>query len=268
MPTGYPVFSNVRRIEKLLVNVSVLAQIQSAIALIRKHENSTGAQVSKFLDKTTTGRAVDPVSGELYRQKNLRAGTVLDAPKGTTYDMPAHGIDTMNFIQVIDKELSHVAAGFLVPVDWLLGIEKPEPINPGSPTYQSILTERSDLYGHVTELFWKVQSMMGLDANKLRSKYDLCIEGPDIPVAKAIDQARIDETYQRVGATSPQEIATRKGWNYIVNRIETIRHRATQQPGEQMPGDAGATNTGGGTGQTTANGELKQNNAPGGNTKV
>ena len=182
--------------------------------------------------------------------------------------MPAHAINTLNFIQVIDKELAHVAAGFLVPVDWLLTTEAPEPMNPGSPAYQSILTERDELFAHITELFWKVQDLMGLDSNKLRAKYDLCIEGPDIPVAKAIDQARIDETYQRVGATSPQEIATRKGWNYVVNRIETIRHRATAQPGEQMPGDAGATSTGGGEGVKKADGGLKENNAPGGNNKV
>lgn len=268
LPTGYAVFTNLRRIDKLLINVSVLAQIQSAIALIRKHENATGAQVSKFLDKTVPDTGYDKTNGTSFRKKSLRAGTVLDAPKGTSYDMPAHAINTLNFIQVIDKELAHVAAAYLVPIDWLLTTENPEPMNPGSPAYQSILAERADLFMHVEDIFWRVQEMMGLNSEKLREKYELCIEGPDIPVAKAVDQARIDQTYQQVGATSPQEIAQRKGWNYIVNRIETIRHRATAQEGEQMPGDAGNTNTGGGDGQTDKKGKLKENNAPGGNTKV
>lgn len=267
LPTCYSVISNLRRLDKLLVNVSVLAQIQSAIALIRKHENGTQANVNKFLDRKTTP-ARDIATGKSYRKQTMRAGTILDAPKGQSYDFPAHSVNSSNFINVIDKEISQVAAAYVLPSSWLLCAEEPEPINPGSPTIANILSERLILYTHLENLFWKVQEMMGVKKiNKLRERYKLVIEGPDIPVAKAIDQARIDEIYIRNGATCPQEVATRKGWNYYSNRVGTIRHRLTKMPGEQMPGDAGNTNTSP-DGVTKADGGLQTPSAPGGNTKV
>jgi hypothetical protein len=268
LPTCYAVISNLRRLDKLLVNVSVLAQIQSAIALIRKHENSSQAQVNRFLDKKTTKSAPDLITGNSYRKQTMRAGTILDAPKGTSYDFPAHSVDVKNFVAVIDKELAHVAAAFVQPVSWLLCEEAPEPINPGSPTIANILSERLLLYTHLETLFWKVQEMMGVKKiNKLRERLKLVIEGPDIPVAKAVDQARIDEIYIRNGATCPQEVAARKGWNYYSNRVNTIRHRLTKMPGEQMPGDAGNTDTSG-DGVTKTDGGVKSLGSTGGNTKV
>ncbi|HEX4150198.1 MAG TPA: phage portal protein, partial [Pirellulales bacterium] len=41
LPLFYPVRKNLRRAERLLRNMSVVAEIQSAIALIRKHRNGT-----------------------------------------------------------------------------------------------------------------------------------------------------------------------------------------------------------------------------------
>ncbi|KKK48389.1 hypothetical protein LCGC14_3145610, partial [marine sediment metagenome] len=47
LPLFYPVRKNLRRAEKLLRNMSVVAEIQSAIALIRKHA-ATGAGLQQF----------------------------------------------------------------------------------------------------------------------------------------------------------------------------------------------------------------------------
>ena len=42
LPLFFPVRKNLRRAEKLLRNMSVVAEIQSAIAVIRKHHRSHG----------------------------------------------------------------------------------------------------------------------------------------------------------------------------------------------------------------------------------
>lgn len=264
--SAYPIFTNLRRMDRLLVNVSVLAQIQSAIALIRKHQNATSASVSKFLDKTKTGDTTDSVTGVSTRKRKIKAGTIIDAPKGVDYDYPAHAINSDNFIKVIDKELCHIAANYQLPVDWLLTTEPTAPINPGSPTVSMLQTEKSTLYGKVEELFWKVQEMMGVDTQTVKDQYDITFNGPTIPVASVLDQTRADEINMRLHVTSPQHIAARNGTNYVATRIETLQHRATAQPGEVMPGDLGNTNVNS-DGLSKANGGQRGSDGAGGNTQ-
>ena len=49
LPLFFPVRKNLRRAEKLLRNMSVVAEIQSAIAMIRKHQAATAAGLEQFV---------------------------------------------------------------------------------------------------------------------------------------------------------------------------------------------------------------------------
>ena len=66
LPLFYPVRKNLRRAEKLLRNMSVVAEIQSAIALIRKHQSGTKSSVEQFVsdgaDATLTNQATGRAS--------------------------------------------------------------------------------------------------------------------------------------------------------------------------------------------------------------
>ena len=64
LPLYTPVRKNLRRAEKLLRNMSVVAEIQSAIALIRKHRGASRSGVEQFVaggaDATATSAHVGP----------------------------------------------------------------------------------------------------------------------------------------------------------------------------------------------------------------
>jgi hypothetical protein len=270
LPTAYPVFTNLRRIGKLFVNVSVLAQIQSAIALVRKHETASAAQVKNLANRQASTTATSAVTGQSIRKRAIEPGTILDAPKGQSYDFPAHSVASKNFLDIADKELAKIAARFVQPVSWLLAEDDVEPLNPGSPTVLSLRNHQRHLYAHVEDLFWRVQTLMGTNIEKLKEEYKFQVHGPNIPVAKAVDQARIDQINLESGATSPQSIASRNGEDYTQNRIQVIRHRLSAMENEQLPGDKGNTggNSGnGGDGVAKKEGGIK---APGGggNQKV
>src|SRR5205085_12631406 len=49
LPLFFPVRKNLRRAEKLLRNMSVVAEIQSAIALVRRHQGATRTAVQQFV---------------------------------------------------------------------------------------------------------------------------------------------------------------------------------------------------------------------------
>ena len=49
LPLYTPVRKNLRRAEKLLRNMSIVAEIQSAIALIRKHRGASRSGIEQFV---------------------------------------------------------------------------------------------------------------------------------------------------------------------------------------------------------------------------
>jgi hypothetical protein len=113
LPLFYPVRKNLRRAEKLLRNMSVVAEIQSAIALIRKHQQATFGGVQQFVASQTTptadtGRATQPFH-------RYAPGTILDAHGGIEYDFPAAGVDAANFVAVLQAELRAVASRLVMP---------------------------------------------------------------------------------------------------------------------------------------------------------
>lgn len=248
----FPILTNLRRISKNLVNVSVLTSILSCIALVRKHTTSSQAKIVSFLQRNSDQRQrTDPISGADKPAKNLGSGTVIDAPMGVEYDFPAHNVATKNFIEVIDKEIAHVASVFNLPVEWCLAKESEESITESSPVAKRWKREQQEFFCEQTELFWKVQIMMGVKP-ELQLQYDVKFYGPDITAGSALDEARLMEIEQRAGTLSPQTWAAKRGRNYIVERAQTIQHRRTAQDGEVMPGDAGNTNV---TGDETATGQ-------------
>ncbi len=84
LPLFYPVRKNLRRAEKLLRNMSVVAEIQSAIALIRKHRQGTASGVQQFV-----ADQADHAAGSTRSVHRYGPGTILDAHAGIEYDFPA-----------------------------------------------------------------------------------------------------------------------------------------------------------------------------------
>jgi len=132
-------------------------------------------------------------------------------------------------------------------------------LSSGSPTARRYAREQTSLFRHLTDLFWRVQTRMGVN-EAMRLKYRPLFTGPVVTNAKErLDDARADEIEQRSGTLSPQTWARKSGRYYAIERAMAMAHRNTRMPGEVMPGDAGNTNvspdqeaTGqGGDGKTT-----------------
>jgi hypothetical protein len=114
LPLYTPVRKNLRRAEKLLRNMSVVAEIQSAIALIRKHRGASRNGIEQFVadqaDATTTNG-----SGRARHYTQYGPGTILDAPAGLEYDFPTKGLDAASFVAILQAELRSIAARLVMP---------------------------------------------------------------------------------------------------------------------------------------------------------
>ena len=85
LPLFYPVRKNLRRAEKLLRNMSVVAEIQSAIALIRRHRHGTRSALQQFAAERADATATSGATGRTSYYKHYAPGTILDTHADVEY---------------------------------------------------------------------------------------------------------------------------------------------------------------------------------------
>ena len=115
LPLFFPVRKNLRRAEKLLRNMSVVAEIQSAIALIRRHHRSNRAAVEQFAAAGADAALTNTLTGQTTNVKRYCPGTILDTHADINYDFPAAAIDAGSFIAVLQAELRAIASRLVMP---------------------------------------------------------------------------------------------------------------------------------------------------------
>jgi capsid protein len=114
VPLFYPVQSNLDRAVKLLKNMSVVAQIQAAIAMIRKH-SSTGNTVEDWSKNAADVQSTNQTTGKTTYYKRYAPGTILDGTKGIDYEFPSIGVDASNLVGVLQAELRSIASRLVMP---------------------------------------------------------------------------------------------------------------------------------------------------------
>ena len=105
---------NLRRAEKLLRNMSVVAEIQSAIAVIRKHRAATAAGIEQFVAAQADLSITNAATGRTRNFQRYAPGTILDAVAGTEYEFPAAGIDASRYVIVLQAELRAIASRLVI----------------------------------------------------------------------------------------------------------------------------------------------------------
>jgi hypothetical protein len=115
LPLFFPVRKNLRRAEKLLRNMSIVAEIQSAIALIRKHRTGTRTATQQFVAQQADATVTNSMTGKSDSYHRYAPGTILDAPGGVEYDFPAAALDAGSYVKVLQAELRAIASRLVMP---------------------------------------------------------------------------------------------------------------------------------------------------------
>ena len=220
LPLYTPVRKNLRRAEKLLRNMSVVAEIQSAIALIRKHRTATRSGVEQFVAERATGTATDS-SGRTRRMTEYGPGTILDAPSGLDYDFPATGVDASSYVTILQAELRAVAARLVMPEFMFTS-------DASNANFSSTMVAE----GPAVKMFERLQaSMIEDDLRVMRTVIDNAISAgalpveatrviqiqatpPTLQVRDLLQGAKVDEIAHQHGALSLQTWSQRLGLDY------------------------------------------------------
>jgi hypothetical protein len=231
LPLFYPVRKNLRRAEKLLRNMSVLAEIQSAIALIRRHHGATASGVQQFVaaraDATTTSAA----TGRSTVYKRYAPGTILDAHGGIEYDFPAARLDAGRYVSVLRAELRAIASRLVMP-EFMLSSDA------SHANYASTLVAE----GPAVKMFARLQAQQveddleimrrvvtaAIDAGRLPQGVLEVVEiqaaAPSLTVRDELKQAQTYRIELESGILSPQTWSQRRGLDYDQEQTNLVHH--------------------------------------------
>jgi capsid protein len=218
LPLFYPVRKNLRRAENLLRNMSVVAEIQSAIAVIRKHKAATAAGLADFVatqaDATVTGSA----TGRTNYFRRYAPGTILDAVAGTDYEFPAAGIDAARYVTVLQAELRAIASRLVMP-EFMLSSDASNANYSSTmvaegPAVKMFERLQHDMIAEDLELLGRVIAH-AVEAGRLPAAALAAVEiraiPPTLAVRDRLRDAQADQILVRAGAMSVATMATRHG---------------------------------------------------------
>jgi capsid protein len=233
LPLYTPVRKNLRRAEKLLRNMSVVAEIQSAIALIRKHCGASRSGVEQFVASGADATSFSNKSGRTRHFSQYGPGTILDAPAGLEYDFPARGLDAASFVAVLQAELRAIAARLVMPEFMFTS-------DASNANFASTLVAE----GPAMKMFERLQAGMieqdraviwrvidnAVAAGRLphdcRESIDVQIIPPSLHVRDQLKQAQVDRIAFADGILSPQTWSQHMGLDYDQEQKNFAVHRA------------------------------------------
>lgn len=238
LPLYTPVRKNLRRAEKLLRNMSVVAEIQSAIALIRKHRSAARSGVEQFVASQSDATGFDTMSGRTRRLSHYAPGTILDAPDGLDYDFPAQGIDASSFVLVLQAELRAVASRLVMPEFMFTS-------DASNSNYASTLVAegpavkmferlQANLKNEDRNVMWRVienavaQGRLHPDTRRM---VDIQVTPPSLRVRDQMKDCQVEKVAYDKGLLSPQTWSLRLGLDYDQEQKNLAMHR--QEVGDQ-----------------------------------
>ena len=219
IPVFYPVRKNLHRAEKLLRNMSVVAEVQSAIAIIRKHQGGSRLGIENFAAsgadlQTKNYGSFSSQRSNFYRQ--YTPGTILDTSAGVEYQFPVAAVDASRYILVLQAELRAIASRLCMPEFMLTS-------DASNANYSSTMIAE----GPSVRMFERLQREMiredsrlmkrvllnGISAGKLSDEIltgvRIHIVPPKLSVRDRLEEVKADQILVELGAMSIDELRAR-----------------------------------------------------------
>jgi Phage portal protein, lambda family len=235
LPLYTPVRKNLRRAERLLRNMSIVAEIQSAIALIRKHRGASRSGIEQFVAADADVTATNGTSGRTRHFSQYGPGTILDAPAGMEYDFPARGLDASTFVAVLQAELRAIAARLVMPE--FMFTSDASNANFAStmvaegPAMKMFERLQAGMIEEDTAVIWRVIDnavAAGTLPRNVRDLVDIQIIAPSLHVRDQLKQAQVDRIAFHNGVLSPQTWSQHLGLDYDQEQKNVAVHRVEQ----------------------------------------
>lgn len=248
LPTLFPVRKNLERADKLLRNMSVMAQVQATFAVIRKHKQFGPSSVSAYQQAATDLNVTMPVSGRSLAMRQLQPGSIIDASDKTEYEFPSANVDASGLVAVLQAELRACAARLVMP-EFMLTVDASNANFASTMVAESPWVKKGERdqsffarhfgdgdYGQSKShgAMWKVLANAvegGLLPREALTQLEIQVEGPTLAVRNKREETSRAEVLNRAGILSDTTWAKWESVDYEQEKQLGASPKQQSQPG-------------------------------------
>ena len=255
IPINYACRKNLLRAQKILRNGSTITEIQTAIAMIRRHATAT-QQTIVALNTGNATQAVADSNGNTRYRRRYEPGTILDANLNTEYDFPSMGVDPGRYIASLQGELRAIAARHCMP-EFMVSSDASNSAYASTmvaegPAVKMFQRLQWDEIAHDLELIWQAVAYAveaGVLPDSVLTDVDILAEAPQVQTRDKLKEAQTAQVLDAMHVQSPQTTAQQFDLDYEQEIAQIEDHAKTMEklnpllmpipamPGEDEPDD-------------------------------
>jgi capsid protein len=224
LPRGIPIFwavePNLRRVWKLLRNMTTVASIQAAVAFVRQHERTSGSAIQQYLARTGATPGERPKDVE-----TIPPGAIIDLEPGVKAEFPSSSINVGNFTAAVQAELRAVAARLSMPEYMLSGdasnANYASTLVAEAPAIRTFERLQAEMLWYDTQLLSRALQLAELHGRLPEGVHQQVVidgEAPTVAVRDRLKEVQADQLLLTMQLVSPQTIAARYGYDYSQER--------------------------------------------------
>jgi hypothetical protein len=225
----FPVRKNLTRAAKLLRNMSLATEIQTAIALIRRHEQATRDAVRTFVSAKAEQQVTNP-AGTTENILRYPPGSILDVPKGQDYDIPKQ-LDPSKTISALQAELRAIASRLVMPEFMLTSDASNANFSstmvaegPAVKNFESDQEEQIEYDLELLDCALDHAAESGLIPMDDRNSITIQVEPPSVQVRDRFQEAQVRQIDMGLGILSPQSATAQIQLDYEQEQTNLEQH--------------------------------------------
>jgi hypothetical protein len=246
----WPVRKNLARVAKILRNMSTTTEIQTAIALIRRHQKATGDAIRTALSVKAVGQTKD-AGGSMRNVLQYGPGSIIDAPQGTEYDFPTNQLDPSKTVAALAAELRAIASRLVMPEFMLTSDASNANFSSTmvaeGPAVKYFEREQQSVAERDLELIDSQldhAAAVGLITQEERQSVKVTIQPPSCKVRDEYKEAQTRQIDMALGILSPQTASGETGRDYEAEQTNIESHKErfgdlVSPVGDSIPGMMG-----------------------------
>lgn len=236
-PLMMPVKPNLVRAAKLLRNMSISTEIQTAIALIRRHRQATKEAVRTFVNARADEQ--NQRNGQTENVLKYGPGSILDVAAGQEYDIPPQ-LDPSKTISALQAELRAVASRLVVP-EFMLTSDASNSnfastMVAEGPAVKNFESEQRTQIEYDLELLEDAlqhAANHGLITQSELDSIKIDVEPPTVQVRDRLQEAQARQIDMGLGILSPQTATAQINQDYEQEQINLEAHQERGGVGHQ-----------------------------------
>jgi hypothetical protein len=210
-----------------------VAEIQSAIALIRKHRGGSRTAVEQFVSGQADLSVNRAGTGRTATYRRYGPGTILDAYGDIEYDFPAAGIDAGNFLVILQAELRAIASRLVMP-EFMLTSDASNANyastmvaeGPAVKMFERLQAEQVEADLAVMRLVLTQATRAGRLPADVLELVEIQVGTPSLQVRHQLEEARVRSIERQHGILSPQTWSQQRGLDYDQEQANLAQHAA------------------------------------------